>query len=201
MSASGSSDSHGAWKPGSGLGNRVVRARFGRNPYEHGWKCASKMVRAPASGRPGPPGRRWWYPRARNLPLFFGIITGRTGSGRNSPDSSKPRISSRNAPTPTGSRYRPPWPHRSRRPGPFVLLARSHASARNSRSQTRLTGHQTGGRDLLPPSGSLACISRTVRYCATCRAGGPDRPAPGFPGASSGITVSSLSDTLPPFPM
>jgi hypothetical protein len=69
------------------------------------------------------------------LPLFFGIITCRTGTGRNSPDFSKPRISSRNAPTPI----------------PFSMLAtvalsipgvrfpsfpdtRNHASARNSGS-------------------------------------------------------------------
>ena len=74
-------------------------------------------------------------PSLRSFPLFFGIITCRTGTGRNSPDFSEPRISSRNAPTPI----------------PFSMLAtvslsipgvrfpsfpdtRNHASARNSGS-------------------------------------------------------------------
>ena len=39
-------------------------------------------------------------PSLRSFPVFFGIITCRTGTGRNSPDFSESRIWSRNTPTP-----------------------------------------------------------------------------------------------------
>src|ERR1035441_2244229 len=65
-------------------------------------------------------------PSLRSFPLFFGIITCRTGTGRNSPDFSKPPISSRNAPTPIplsllAGRYEEQQPElQSPRAPPFI---------------------------------------------------------------------------------
>jgi hypothetical protein len=77
--------------------------RFGRNPYEHGWKSASKMGSSTSF-------RLAWTTRSamvgipsfRNFPeLPFGTLTCRTSTGRNSPDLSESRIWPKNATTPT----------------------------------------------------------------------------------------------------
>ena len=61
--------------------------RFGRNPYEHGWKSASKMGSSTSLSD------AWTtrsatvaIPSLRSFPFFFGIITCRTCNGRYSPD-------------------------------------------------------------------------------------------------------------------
>ena len=76
--------------------------RFGRNPYEQGRKCASKMgsrtsLSAACTIRSVTVG----MPSFRNFPDALGIITCRTGTGRNSPDLSKPRMWPRYAGTAT----------------------------------------------------------------------------------------------------
>src|SRR6266851_579001 len=61
--------------------------RFGRNPYEHGLKSASKIGSSTSF-------RLAWttrsvmvgIPSLRSFPLFFGISTRRTSTGPNSPD-------------------------------------------------------------------------------------------------------------------
>jgi hypothetical protein len=180
--------------------------RFGRNPYEHGWKSASKMGSSTSL-------RAAWttrsvtvaIPSLRSLPLFFGIITCRTGTGRNSPDFSESRIRSRNTPTPI--RFSMSATVALSIPGvfdPALAFTRSHPSARNSGSLTRLNRSPNRRERSFPAQRcNLACISRTLRYCAACLPAGCTsvRTAPGFPGASSGITAPSLTDTLPPFPM
>ena len=57
--------------------------RPGRNPYEHGWKPASKMgSRTSLSDAWTTRSARVGIPSLRILPFFFGIITCRTGDGR-----------------------------------------------------------------------------------------------------------------------
>src|SRR5216683_2527628 len=82
--------------------------RFGRNPYEHGLKSASKIGSSTAF-------RLAWttrsatvgIPSLRNFPVTpFGIITCRTSTGRNSPDFSESRIWPRNTSTPTRASIR-----------------------------------------------------------------------------------------------
>ncbi len=85
------------------LGTASCARRFGRNPYEHGLKSASKIGSSTAF-------RLAWttrsttvgIPSLRNFPDFpFGIITRRTSTGPNSPDFSESRIWPKNASTPT----------------------------------------------------------------------------------------------------
>jgi len=140
--------------------------RPGRNPYEHGWKSASKMgsstsLRAAWTTRSATVG----IPSLRILPLFFGIITRRAGSGRNSPDFSESRICSRNAPAPI--RFSMSATVALSIPGvrdPALARTRCHPSARNSRSQTRLN-RSPNRREWSSPAQrcNLACISRTLR--------------------------------------
>jgi len=52
------------------LGDGVVRAAAWADPYEHGWKSASKMAR---DRRPDPVGHGR-YPQGASWPLFLGII-------------------------------------------------------------------------------------------------------------------------------
>src|SRR5829696_7940601 len=76
--------------------------RLGRNPYEHGWKSASKTgsstaLHAACTTRSSTVG----IPRLRSFPPPLGIFTCRTGDGRYSPDFSRSRTWSRNTCTPT----------------------------------------------------------------------------------------------------
>jgi len=78
--------------------------RFGRNPYEHGKKSASKIGSSTAL-------TAVWTTRSATVGIpsflsfpddpFLGIITCRTSTGRNPPDFSDSRIPSRNTTTPT----------------------------------------------------------------------------------------------------
>ena len=75
-----------------------------------------------------------------------------------------------------------------------------------SGSQTRLNRSPNRREDLPPPSGAAWPASpvpcRVPRRLPQRRAARPSGRAPGFPGASSGITDSfPASGTLPPFPM
>jgi len=80
--------------------------RFGRNPYEHGLKSASKMgsstsFSAAWTTRSAMAG----IPSLRSFPdpPGLGIIRSRTGSGRNEPSLRAARRSSRNPGTPVTS--------------------------------------------------------------------------------------------------
>jgi hypothetical protein len=75
--------------------------RLGRNPYEHGWKSASKMgsstaLRLAWTTRSATVGIPSW----RSLPPAFGIITCRTSRGWNLPDFSEVQSWSRKVSTP-----------------------------------------------------------------------------------------------------
>jgi hypothetical protein len=76
--------------------------RFGRNPYEHGLKSASKMgsntaFRAACTTRSATVG----IPSLRSLPLALGISTCRTSTGRNVRDFNCSRMPPRKFSTPT----------------------------------------------------------------------------------------------------
>lgn len=76
--------------------------RFGRNPYEHDWKSASKMgsstsFKAACTTRSVTVG----IPNLRSLPLAFGIITCRTGTGWKVRDFNSSRTCRRNTSTPS----------------------------------------------------------------------------------------------------
>ena len=76
--------------------------RLGLNPYEHGWKSASKMgsstaLRLAWTTRSATVG----IPSMRTFPLAFGIDTRRTSTGSNPPDFSESQTRPRNTSTPT----------------------------------------------------------------------------------------------------
>ncbi len=74
-------------------------------------------------------------PSFRNFPFALGIVTCRTGTGRNSPGFREARIPSRNAPVPI--RFSMSATVALSIPGvrdPALALTRCHASARNSGS-------------------------------------------------------------------
>src|SRR6266849_1822869 len=103
--------------------------RFGRNPYEHGLKSASKIGSSTSF-------RLAWttrsvmvgIPSLRSFPLFFGISTRRTSTGPNSPDFSESRIGPRKAATPPQVSI---WPAVALStpgvPSPLFLATLSHA--------------------------------------------------------------------------
>ena len=110
--------------------------RFGRNPYEHGWKSASKMGSSTSF-------RLAWTTRSaivgipsfRSFPFALGIITWRTSTGRNPPDFSESRIWPRKASTPIQVSILAAVALST--PGvlaPLLVDTRSHACTRNAGS-------------------------------------------------------------------
>jgi hypothetical protein len=141
-------------------------------------------------------------PSFRSLPFFFGIITCRTAEGRYSPDLSSLRISSRNP-------LAPPFPASARAvvtpsmPGvcaPRFPLTRDHASARKYGSQTRLNRSPNRREESSPAQRcSLACIPRTLpSRTGLSSPGSPEKSAPGHPGRAPGFPGASSGITAPP---
>src|SRR5579859_3069881 len=142
-------------------------------------------------------------PSLRSFPFFFGIITCRTSDGRYSPAFSWSRICSRKPLTPP-SRFSTAATVTASMPGvraPLFPLTRIHASARKSGSQTRLNRSPNRREQSFPAQRcSLACIPRTLpSTTGSSSPGSPEKSpsgqlsrAPGFPGASSGITSTSF---------
>ena len=117
------------------LGEASCARRFGRNPYEHGLKSASKIgsntcFTAACTTRSA----RVGIPSLRTFPMPFGIFTRRTATGGKvrdfSPSRSRPGI----PPQPHPDDRRPPSPHRHRGLPPWFPETRSHASIRNAGS-------------------------------------------------------------------
>ena len=111
--------------------------RFGRNPYEHGLKSASKIGSSTAfklawTTRSAMVG----IPSFRNFPVSpLGIITCRTSTGANPPDFSESRIWPRNTSTPTRDSTRATVALSI--PGvraPLFVDTRSHACTKNAGS-------------------------------------------------------------------
>ena len=137
---------------------RSRRARgVGRNPYEHGWKSASKMAsRTSFSAACTTRSRTVGIPSRRGLPLALGIIRCRTGSGSNCPGLQLARSSARNT-SPTapmsidgGYAVDPGRAGSSVTPHPIP----GHHAGRPG-SQTRLTGRRTGDQDRRSPTVQL----------------------------------------------
>ena len=112
--------------------------RFGRNPYEHGKKSASKIGSSTAFNAV-------WTTRSATvgIPNFLsfpddpllGIITCRTSTGRKPPDFNDSRMPSRNATTPTWASIRATVARSTPAVrAPALLDTRSHACIRNARS-------------------------------------------------------------------
>ena len=166
--------------------------RFGRNPYEHDWKSASKMgsntsFKAACTTRSVTVG----MPNARSFPLALGIITCRTGTGWNARDFNFSRTPRRKASTPTRDVIHATVTRST--PGvrdPLFPATRCHATIRNAGSQTRL--YRSSNRrspSVTAQQCSLVCILRTTT-AAVLTSGHP--VAPVFTDASSDITVPPL---------
>ena len=139
-------------------------------------------------------------PNLRSLPLAFGIITCRTGTGWKIRDFNSSRTCCRNASTPIPEVIRATVARST--PGvraPLFPATRSHAIVRNAGSQTRLyKSSNRRSRSVTAQQCSLVCILRTAKN-ARASLGHP--AALVFTDASSDITVPSCFLSLPPFPM
>jgi len=153
--------------------------RFGRNPYEQGWKSASKMgsstsFSAACTTRSAAVG----MPSRRTLPFAFGIRCSRTGAGRNrrALSASRSPASSFPAPSPMARGFTPSTPAVR---APRLPRTRFQATTRKAGSDTRLerSSNRRSGSAVAHWC-SFVCI-RCTRVSASTRSG---HAAPVFTG-------------------